>query len=169
MSCRSGQSKLSGFLSLPMGQEGGDDAAGVVRRAPTELGFEELGQEAGIQAAVDRFERVVAAGLDDLVVKTPGGGVVFKFVALDVGRADSRAVPEQQSEPASMTPNKHRSVRRRPNIWIGARCEKHFHDHDITIVGRKPKGCPMSWGQLIQICAPVYENSDDALVATSAC
>ena len=89
---------------MSMGQEGGDDAAGVVRRAPAEFSLEELGQEAGIQAAVNPFERVVAAGLDDPVVEAKGGRVALEaFDALLVGRDLGSAVLKQQTEDAFMT------------------------------------------------------------------
>ena len=154
-----------------MGQEGGDDAAGVVRRAPAEFSLEELGQEAGIQAAVNPFERVVAAGLDDLVVQAPGGRValVAGGVAVLVGRDHGRAVLEQQSEDAFMAKNESPKIGRLPEIWIGARCEKHFQGRSIFMAGCEVKRCPSIRVHLIHVCARIYEYSDDVRVATMTC
>jgi hypothetical protein len=155
-----------------LGQEGGNDAAGVVRRAPAEFGLEELGQEAGIQAAVNPFERVVAAGLDDLVVQAPGGrvAVVAVYGAALVGRDHGRAMLEQQSEGAFMTKPKSPNIgRAAPEIWIGARCEKHFQDRSIFMADREKKRCPSIRVHLIHVCARIYEYSDDVRVVTRNC
>ena len=154
-----------------MGQEGGDDAAGVVRRTPAEFGFEDLGQEVGIHAAVNPFERVVAAGLDDPVVQAPGGRVALDafYGAPMVGRDHGRAVLEQQSEDASMTGVESPTIGRAPEIWIGARCEKHFQDRSIFMAGCEEKRCPSIRVHLIHVCARIYEYSDDVRVVIPAC
>jgi hypothetical protein len=75
-------------------------------------------------------------------------------------------VLEQQSEGASMTDNKSPSIGRPPEIWIGARCEKHFQDRSIVMAGCEVKRCPSIRVHLIHVCARIYEYSDDVRVVT---
>ena len=89
---------------------------------------------------------------------------------MPVRRDYGRAVLEQQSEDAFTAKNESPKIGRPPNIWIGARCEKHFADREIFAVGRDEKRRVLiKIRNLIDFCARIYQSSNDVRVVIAAC